>query len=182
MGNFSLYTIKSFKHNGHIHRIWVENWAVPKQMLHPDHVSECMHVLINDQTRIQESDGREWVSRIPAVSFFIPRQWFNIVALIEEQGIRYYCNIASPPYVWGDTLTYIDYDLDVVLMPDGEVQVVDEEEYARHKLSYHYSQEVEDKVKLGLESLLQRIHDGRPPFQDKVVQQYYELWKNGEER
>lgn len=106
MDNFSLY------------------WAVPQQILHPDHINESMHVLINNQTRIRESDGREWISRIPAVSFFIPDQWFNIVALIEAQGIRYYCNIASPPYVSGDTLTYIDYDLDVVPTPDGQVQVV----------------------------------------------------------
>ena len=26
---YECYQIKSFKHNGHIHRIWFENWLVP---------------------------------------------------------------------------------------------------------------------------------------------------------
>lgn len=86
--------------------------------------------------------------------FFIPKQWFNIVALIEDTGVRYYCNVASPMYVTGQVLTYIDYDLDVIRMPDRSVHIVDQDEYERHKLNYHYSTLVESKVNDGLAAIL----------------------------
>lgn len=179
---FTPYVIKSFKHDGHLHRMWLTNWLVPDGVLHPDHRKEAMMVFINSQTKIQEADGKEWVSRVPGVSFFIPKRWFNVVALLEDSGIRYYCNIASPPYVSGNIITYIDYDLDVIRMPGGAVHVVDQEEYELHKTNYHYSPLVQEKVQAGLASLLEIARGGEPPFQDDVVMRYFETWekrKNG---
>lgn len=180
MATFSSYIIKSFKHDGHLHRTWLENWLVPDDMLHESHQAEAMMVLINCQTKIVESDGKEWFSRIPGVSFFIPKQWFNVVALIEQSGVRYYCNIASPPYVNGRTITYIDYDLDVIRMSGGEVNVVDQDEYERHKLIYHYSDIVDAKVQQGLHDLLERLRKKEAPFQDELVISYYKQWKDRE--
>ncbi|TXK82685.1 DUF402 domain-containing protein [Paenibacillus sp. N3.4] len=182
MDTFEPYVIKSFKHDGHLHRMWLTNWRVPPARLHPDHRQQEMMVFINSHTKIREADGKEWVSRIPGISFFIPRKWFNIVALIEENGIRYYCNIASPLYVTQQILTYIDYDLDVIRMPDRTVHIVDQEEYELHKRNYHYSSLVEDKVKEGLADVLALVNSDKPPFQDDVVMHYFELWekhKNG---
>ncbi|MDO3680605.1 DUF402 domain-containing protein [Paenibacillus ehimensis] len=177
METFTPHVIKSFKHDGHLHRMWLENWLVPERLLHESHRAESMLVLINSQTKIVEADGKEWVSRIPGVSFFIPGQWFNVVALIEEAGVRYYCNVASPPYVNGRVITYIDYDLDVIRMPAGDVHVVDREEYERHKLAYHYSAVVESKVEQGLQHLLERVKGAGAPFRDELVLSYYEQWR-----
>lgn len=174
----SPYVIKSFKHDGHLHRMWLQNWLIPGDRLFPEHAAESMLVLVNSQTRIREGDGKEWISKIPSVAFFIPGEWYNIVSLIEEQGIRYYCNIASPPYVSGNVITYIDYDLDVIRTTDGGIQIVDQEEYELHKSNYHYSDIVDRKVKAGLESLLRRIESNRAPFDNRRVLAYYELWKN----
>jgi protein associated with RNAse G/E len=72
--------------------------------------------------------------------------------------------------------------LDVIQFPDGMVQVVDQEEYDRHRLAYHYSAVVEGKVRAGLEALLKRIHQGGSPFQEEHVLEYYRIWetqKNG---
>jgi protein associated with RNAse G/E len=168
--------IKSFKHNGHIHRTWQQNWLIPNKLLADEHKAESMYVLINRQTPIQESDGKVWISRVPAVSFFIPGHWFNVVALLEEAGVRYYCNIASPPYLQGDVLTYIDYDLDVIRTVDGEKFVVDQDEYEMHKAAYHYPLMVEDKVQEGLNALIQRIEKEQSPFQDELVMLYYKEW------
>jgi len=78
--------IKSFKHNGSLHRMWLENWRLPDDWLKPEHAAERMAVLVNNRTPIMEADGKEWVSRVPGVSFFIPGEWYNIVALIGEGG------------------------------------------------------------------------------------------------
>ncbi|MBD2871249.1 DUF402 domain-containing protein [Paenibacillus arenilitoris] len=176
MESYRHCVIKSFKHNGHIHRIWQQNWLVPDDLLAPEHKAESMTVLINRQTPIQESDGKTWISRVPAVSFFIPGEWFNVVALLEEGGIRYYCNVASPPYLQGGVLTYIDYDLDVIRTPDGGRFVVDQDEYEMHKAAYHYPKMVDDKVREGLEALLARIDRGLSPFRDGDAARYYEEW------
>ncbi|WP_166245546.1 DUF402 domain-containing protein [Paenibacillus turpanensis] len=172
------YQIKSFKHDGHLHRVWLENWKVPDEHLRDIHIDERMYVFVNSQTKIREADGKEWVSRIPGVSFFLPERWFNVVALIEDHGVRYYCNLASPPLQYGNVLTYIDYDLDVIKLPNGTVQIVDEEEYQRHKKLYHYPLSVEEKVNCGLQELLDRIRIGSSPFDDGIVYEYYSLWKN----
>ncbi|BBH22696.1 UPF0374 protein [Paenibacillus baekrokdamisoli] len=168
--------IKSFKHDGHLHRMWLENWLVPDKLLHPDHAAESMHVFINRQTPIQEADGKQWISRVPAVSFFIPGQWFNVVGLLEEAGVRYYCNIASPPFFQNEVLTYIDYDLDIIISHRGVSQVVDQEEYELHKTLYHYSAEVNQKVIEGLHALEARIDQGQAPFNHEAIIAYYEMW------
>jgi len=173
--------IKSFKHNGSVHRQWLDNWPVPEDNLDPAHAAEQMAVFVSYNTPIVEADGKEWVSRVPGVSFFIPKQWYNIVALIEPLGIRYYCNIASPPYVNGDTLTYIDYDLDVIVLPDRSRQVVDIDEYEMHQNMYHYSEEAKEKAESGLQDLLARVDNGLQPFNDDAVYRYYELWKTKEQ-
>ncbi|AZN39473.1 DUF402 domain-containing protein [Paenibacillus albus] len=168
--------IKSFKNNGHLHRMWLENWQVPSELLAPEHAAEGMHVFINRQTPIQEADGKQWISRVPAVSFFIPGEWFNVVGLLEEYGVRYYCNVASPLFFQNDVLTYIDYDLDVIVPRGGKPQIVDQEEYELHKIAYHYSEEVNRKVMEGLQALLSRIESGHAPFNDELILAYFEAW------
>lgn len=176
------WTIKSFKHNGSLHRMWMENWRVPGAQLAAEHAEQEVTVLVNDHTPIREADGSEWVSKVPGVAFFIPRQWYNIVALIETGGIRYYCNIASPPYFSGRTVTYIDYDLDVILLPDRSRQIVDTREYETHSRLYRYSEAVKAKVAKGLETLTARMDAGDSLFDDAIVRRYYEWWKAGKER
>lgn len=176
MNKYEPYVIKSFKHDGHLHRVWEQNWLVPHAELLDIHAKENMIIVINEQTPIIEASGKKWISRVPAVSFFIPGCWYNIVALIEDTGVRYYCNIASPVYSSDGIMTYIDYDLDVIITIDGRCIVVDEDEYEQHKQLYHYSAEVEEKVRGGLNSLLDRIEMKREPFHAQQVKLYYARW------
>ncbi|MBB6637969.1 DUF402 domain-containing protein [Cohnella thailandensis] len=175
--SFERCVIKSFKNNGSLHRVWMENWQLPDSLLHPAHAEESMMVFVNDHTIIREADGKEWISRVPAVSFFIPGEWFNIVALLEEKGIRYYCNIASPPYRYADVLTYIDYDLDVVLLPEGTYYDLDRDEYERHKEEYRYNPTVQEHAETALGRLHARIEAKGQPFANDEVQRYYSEWK-----
>jgi protein associated with RNAse G/E len=176
----SLYrrcTIKSFKHDGSLHRVWLENWRVPADRLAPEHAAASVDVLLNDHTLIREADGKEWVSRVPAAAFFLPEEWFNVVALIEDKGIRYYCNIASPSYQYHDVLTYIDYDLDVVMLPDGSIHELDMDEFCRHRSEYRYDAAVLKQVERALVQLKDRMALGGIPFGEEQVRRYYEEWK-----
>jgi protein associated with RNAse G/E len=169
--------IKSFKNNGALHRVWLENWQVPREAMRSSHLDESMWVFVNEHTGIREADGKEWVSRVPAVSFFIPGEWFNVVALLEEKGIRYYCNVASPPCRYADVLTYIDYDLDMILLPDGSYYELDRDEYDRHKEEYRYHPAVRQRAEEGLVRLRSRIADRASPFGDAEARRYYDEWK-----
>jgi protein associated with RNAse G/E len=171
------YMIKSFKHDGSLHRVWIENWQVPEGRLLPQHAAQSAWVMLNDHTTIVEADGKEWISKVPAVSFFMPEQWFNVVALIEDKGIRYYCNLASPPYRYGNVLTYIDYDLDIVVLPDGSTHELDRDEFVRHKAEYRYGEAVEAQIEMGLQILQDTIAKWAFPFGDNEVYRYYEQWK-----
>ncbi len=65
--------------------------------------------------------------------------------MIRAEGVYYYCNISSP-YVWdGEALKYIDYDLDIKVFPNGQYDILDHDEYERHREQMNYP-EIIDKV------------------------------------
>ncbi len=173
----SNHIIKSFKYNGHLHRTWLENWLVPNESLFPEHREAGLLVCVNHNTMIREANGKEWQSRIPGVTFFLPAVWHNVVALIEQAGIRYYCNISSKPLLNGNVITYIDYDLDVIKYPNGQTIVVDRDEYEVNSRLYRYPVSVKEQVEQSLQLLLQRIERLDIPFHDEHVYAYHRLWK-----
>ena len=100
-----LVTIQSYKHDGSLHRTWRDTMILK--------TNENSIIGVNDHTLVTESDDRRWVTREPAIVYFHKKFWFNIIAMIREEGVSYYCNIASPFVLDNEALKYIDYDLDV---------------------------------------------------------------------
>ena len=84
-------TIQSYKHDGSLHRTWRDTMVLK--------TTENAIIGVNDHTLVTESDGRRWVTREPAIVYFHKKYWFNIIAMIRDNGISYYCNMASP-YIW----------------------------------------------------------------------------------
>ena len=105
-------TIKSYKHDGSLHRTWRDTMVLK--------TNENSIIGVNDHTLVTESDGRRWVTREPAIVYFHKKFWFNIIAMIRENGVSYYCNLASPYLLDNEALKYIDYDLDIKVFADGE--------------------------------------------------------------
>ena len=58
MENYAAYTIKSFKHDGSLHRTWLENWRVPDASISEVHVRENMIVTINHETLVAKQTAR----------------------------------------------------------------------------------------------------------------------------
>src|SRR5690625_6216407 len=54
--------IHSYKHDGHLHRIWKNNFILKK--------TESIVIGANDKTQVIESDGRAWITREPAIFYF----------------------------------------------------------------------------------------------------------------
>ncbi|WLR42678.1 DUF402 domain-containing protein [Bacillus carboniphilus] len=158
--------IHSYKHNGYIHRIWHESTIL----------KGSKHLVIggNDRTIVKESDGRTWMTREPAICYFHARHWFNIIAMIRADGIYYYCNMSSP-FVWDEeALKYIDYDLDVKVFPDMTFQILDEDEYDRHRQEMSYPQEIDKILSRQMQLLIYWIRSKKGPFAPDFCDHWYE--------
>jgi uncharacterized protein len=161
--------IHSYKHNKKVHRIWKKSTIIE--------VDKNYVVSGNERTRVIEQDGRMWQTKEPAICIFFEDIWFNVIAMIKKEGIHYYCNLASPFVYDEEALKYIDYDLDVKKYPDQTIQVLDEDEFEAHKIIMDYSVEIINIIQDHFQLLMNKIKQQEFPFQDDVIMNYYELFK-----
>ena len=159
-------TIKSYKHDGSLHRTWRDTMVLK--------TSENALIGCNDHTLVTESDGRRWITREPALVYFHKHYWFNIVTMIRENGVSYYCNLASPAVLDKEALKYIDYDLDVKVFPNGEKRLLDVDEYEDHGNKWHNSADIDKILKHNVRVLDDWINNGKGPFS----KEYVEIWYN----
>ena len=107
--------IHSYKHDKTIHRVWNNIVVLDK--------SEHEVVIGNYKTRVVESNGRYWNTKEPAICFFYDNEWFNVIAMLKEDGIHYYCNISSP-YVFDDEAIKYKHHANIMNYPPELKEVV----------------------------------------------------------
>ncbi len=157
--------VQSYKHDGSLHRTWDNAMIVE--------YCEDYIVIVSSTTKVIEGDGRKWYTREPAVSIFFFKEWFNVIAMLRENSIYYYCNIASPSLIDNHIIKYIDYDLDLKLLVDGEIIRLDEKEFEYHRKKYGYDDELYKVIRYVNEKVHKKMEDHVFPFVDQKIQQYY---------
>ena len=158
-------TIQSYKHDGSLHRTWRDTMVLK--------ITENAIIGVNDHTLVTESDGRRWITRETAIVYFHKKYWFNIIAMIRDNGVSYYCNLASPFYIDQEALKYIDYDLDVKVFTNGEKKLLDVEEYEQHKEKMHYSDDIDYILKENVKVLVDWINQNKGPFSEEYIKIWY---------
>ena len=145
------FIIHSYKHNGNIHRAWDEAILL----------DDCGDYLVfgNDRTKVLESDGRSWR-----------------IGQLKQDGIYYYCNMASPFIIEDGAIKYIDYDLDLRVFPDGAFKVLDRGEYKYHKNKMKYPEAIDEILKSELTNLISLVRAKVIPFDKKTIEYYYNLY------
>lgn len=161
--------IQSYKHDGSLHRVWRDTMILKEN---EDTLIGC-----NDHTLVTESDGRRWVTREPAIVYFHKHYWFNVVTMIRDSGISYYCNLASPFVLDKQALKYIDYDLDVKVFPNGERRLLDIDEYEAHRQKWHYSAAIDHILKANVRILVDWIKNQKGPFSQAYVDLWYQRYQ-----
>lgn len=157
--------IQSFKHDGSLHRTWSKGYIIE--------ANDKRIVAVTDHSCVIESDGRRWITREPAICFFYPDKWYNVISMIRKSGIHYYCNLASPSIYDGEAIKNIDYDLDVKVLPNGKTIILDEDEYEEHGAAMGYSEQLDRVIRSQMDQLLQEIRYHHSPFDPLEIKQLY---------
>ncbi|APR28868.1 hypothetical protein BTW26_07550 [Pediococcus acidilactici] len=166
--------IKSYKHDGSLHRTWRETMVLKNSQ---DEFIGC-----NDHTVVIEDNDRRWVTREPALVYFNKHTWFNVVAMIRDNEVSYYCNIASPYVLDREALKYIDYDLDVKVFPNGERRLLDTDEFEQFSRQWHYSADTIQILLDSVRELTDWINKKRGPFSVEFINIWYKRYLNIAER
>lgn len=162
--------IQCYKHNGNVHRSWDEAILL-------DENDEYM-VFGNNKTNVTKAEGVSWKTKEPAIIYFFKNKWYNIIAQLKNDGIYYYCNIASPFIIEEGTIKYIDYDLDLRVFPSGQYKILDRLEYNYHKKIMNYSQELDKIITNSLSELISDYESKTIMFSKELNNYYYSIYKD----
>ncbi len=161
--------IHSYKHNGHIHRIWERAYILK--------AAAEEFIVANDRTMVIEADGRTWTTREPAICYFHAKYWFNIIGMIREDGIYYYCNLSSPFVYDEGAIKYIDYDLDIKVFPNYTYIILDEDEYQHHQQEMKYPTVIDQILKKNMQNLIQMIEQQKGAFESNFIMNWYNQYR-----
>lgn len=162
------FDIHCYKHNGRLHKVWDEALYIGED-------KEYI-VFANENALVTTDEGKNWRTKEPAIMLFSKKNWFNIIGQIKQDGIYYYCNLASPYIIENKTIKYIDYDLDLRVFNDGSFKVLDRGEYRYHKRIMHYSKEIDSILKNELTELINIVRKKEYPFDRESIKKYYQIY------
>lgn len=89
----------------------------------------------------------------------------------EDRPVDVYVDITTPS-TWSDdgsSVRAVDLDLDVIKGPTGRVWVDDEDEFAEHRVSLGYPEDVVDAAIRSCEEVLEAVTSGAPPFDGSAM-------------
>ena len=78
------------------------------------------------------------------VEAYFTDRWYNIFEIYaHDTGVlkAYYCNIGYPAQITDGTVSYRDLALDLLVMPDGQQVLLDEDEFQQLNLPDHAKQQ-----------------------------------------
>ena len=127
--------LRATKYDGTAH--WIQPFTV---------VSDDGDLLQTDyraRTPIFTSRG-EFRSPYDSHVYFWRERWYNVFRL-SKPGCAlalWYCNVTTPPSLQGTQLNYVDLDLDLIVRPGGDIELLDSDEFQEHQAEYAYPREL----------------------------------------
>lgn len=125
-------TVRALKADGHCYR-W---FTVTVESISDDELV-CTH---EPNLTIHQPDGN-WISRYAIRTYYWFDRPYNLLEVYHPDGSYHetYVHIASRPWLMGPTLTYTDYELDVVQLQGGAPFIADEDEFAAAATEYAHT-------------------------------------------
>lgn len=156
-------TIRVLKHDRAEYRRW--------SAIISRHEGELMVLNAEFDVDVSHEILGEIKKRTRTVEYYWLDHWYNVFRFLNQDGSTrlWYCNINTPPEFVGDTLTYIDLDIDILVQPDFSFQVLDIEEFEANARRYGYSDEEKRRAHQAVAELISMIHRREFPFLSKSV-------------
>lgn len=105
------------------------------------------------------------VYEIPGVVLVPHTGWWTAMFNAAPRNTSLYCDITTPATWNDDTVIVTDLDLDVrKIRLTGEVQLVDEDEFAVHQAKFGYPEEVVKQARAAAQWLLEAVRTNQEPF------------------
>ena len=81
-------------------------------------------------------------------SYYWFDKFYNLIEVFDTQGdlVEIYINIAAPPEISDNVLSFKDHELDVSKIPPEAARLIDEDEFAEAAITYNYSREFQDRM------------------------------------
>jgi uncharacterized protein len=99
------------------------------------------------------------------VMLFPRGQWWTAAFNDGQEEPEIYCDITTPAdWPSPDEVTMIDLDLDVCRLRGGAVELLDEDEFAEHRLRYGYPADVVSEAEESARWLRAALAGGTEPF------------------
>lgn len=95
--------------------------------------------------------------------WFYTNRWYNIFEIHAADGALkgWYCNIAEPATITADSVTCRDLLLDLWVSPEGQTQVLDEDEFAADTALDAATRAAAERA---LAELIERVRARQAPF------------------
>ncbi|MDZ4699336.1 MAG: DUF402 domain-containing protein [Rhodothermales bacterium] len=147
--------------------------------LHLDAGADHICVLARpDETFFYHSHGKSYTNRNGMLQYYFTDRWYNVMHMCDSTGSDWamYINLCAPAVLDGDTLTWVDLDLDYLVTLDGEVKLLDEEEFAQNSKRWRYPKAMVDTVRDVTDNLAGLIDDAAFPFNHIEQREAYRKW------
>ena len=131
---------------------------------------EKVDSLIVLDAKFEEHIEHDLLGTIPigtlSTEYYWLDRWYNVFRFRDADLNlkRFYCNINMPPRFDGQTLTYVDLDIDVLVEPDLSYRVLDLEDFQENARQYNYPVEIQTGAHRALDELIGLIETRAFPF------------------
>lgn len=132
------------------------------------------HVLVradSGRTLTHHTRGKKFVFDMPSIELLSRKEWFTVA--MECQGnncYSFYCNIAQPAIFKDATISFVDFDLDLVKNKGGAWTIVDQDEFELHRKQLEYPDNIVKRVPIEIIKLKKRAEQNLFPFDGYLKQ------------
>jgi len=154
----SLIEVCTYKYDGTLHRRW------RAELLRQD---DSLIVL---DARFSDEISHELLGTIASgthsLEYYWLDRWYNVFRFAHPDGkLRsYYCNVNVPPTFDGQTLSYVDLDLDILVDPDFSYHILDVDDFEDNAARHSYPIEVRLNARRAVDELVTMIETRVFPF------------------
>ena len=151
--------VEKAKYDGTIQAAW------ESELL--DHAAPLLRSVVPGGRPVYVPDQSHWVESgqtTSAVELYFEDRWYNVWHLRDDTTTLWYCNVAMPASFDGQTLRWVDLDIDIRCYRDGVPEVLDEDEFEQHRIELGYPAEVVERALAARDEALRLAREQAFPF------------------